>query len=235
MVPFRVRCFPPVCFTPPPSAFLIRVPPRLPRPTILPPCLTIRWDDANCAASNCPPAACWWEARHVHESGVSDHRGNFGGAVTLPPPANFYLTANLKAISVRGLGDLTLGLAVLLLFGIKYKYPDGVPFVTAVTCTSLELTDIKPTIGIGADSYTFLPFWGESQGDGLYSGVFHLGRWLQAERRSYAMRKRGPPSEQVKQALTTLVAQGHESVEHPLDQFIRVGLDTGCRRPLSRK
>ncbi len=41
------------------------------------------------------------------------------------------------------------------------------------------------------------------------------------------MRKRGPPSEQVKQALTTLVVQGHEGVEHPLDQFIRVGARYG--------
>ncbi len=38
------------------------------------------------------------------------------------------------------------------------------------------------------------------------------------------MRQRGPLSERVKQALTTLMAQGHESVEHPLDQFIRVGV-----------
>lgn len=101
--------------------------------------------------------------------------GNFGGAVALPPPANFYLTANLKDLGIRTLGDVTLGLAVLSPFGIKYKYPDDAPFATAVTRTSLELTDIKPTIaykvsdqlsvGVGADIYTFLPFWGESQAE----------------------------------------------------------------------
>lgn len=37
------------------------------------------------------------------------------------------------------------------------------------------------------------------------------------------MRKRVPPSEQVKQALTTLLAEGSESAEHPLDQLIRLG------------
>jgi long-chain fatty acid transport protein len=101
--------------------------------------------------------------------------GNFGGAVALPPPVNFYLTTNLKDLGVRGLGNLPLGLAVLSPFGIKYKYPDEAPFATAVTRTSLELTDIKPTvaykmsdqlsIGIGVDIYTFLPFWGESQAE----------------------------------------------------------------------
>lgn len=37
------------------------------------------------------------------------------------------------------------------------------------------------------------------------------------------MRKRVPPSEQLRQALTTLLAQGSESAEHPLDQFITLG------------
>jgi long-chain fatty acid transport protein len=101
--------------------------------------------------------------------------GNFGGAIALPPPANLYLTANLNDLGIRALSNVTLGLAVLSPFGIKYKYPDEAPFATAVTRTSLELTDIKPTIaykvsdqlsvGVGADIYTFLPFWGESQAE----------------------------------------------------------------------
>ncbi len=47
--------------------------------------------------------------------------GNFGGAVALPPPANFYLTANLKDLGIRALGDVTLGLAVLSPFGIQVQ------------------------------------------------------------------------------------------------------------------
>lgn len=39
--------------------------------------------------------------------------GNFGGAVALPPPLNFYITGNLKDLGVRGLGDTTIGLAVI--------------------------------------------------------------------------------------------------------------------------
>ncbi|MGQ0811874.1 MAG: OmpP1/FadL family transporter [Nitrospiraceae bacterium] len=101
--------------------------------------------------------------------------GNFGGAVALPPPTNFYLTANLKDLGFQALGDTTLGLALLSPFGTKYKYPDSAPFATATTRMSLELTDIKPTIayklsdqlsfGLGADIYTFLPFWGEGQAE----------------------------------------------------------------------
>lgn len=37
------------------------------------------------------------------------------------------------------------------------------------------------------------------------------------------MRRRVPPSEQMKQALTTVLEQGTDSEEHPLDQFIRLG------------
>jgi len=37
------------------------------------------------------------------------------------------------------------------------------------------------------------------------------------------MRKRVPPSEQVKQTLMTLLARGSESTEHPLDQLIKLG------------
>jgi hypothetical protein len=37
------------------------------------------------------------------------------------------------------------------------------------------------------------------------------------------MGKRVPPSEQLKQALSTVLAQGSDREEHPLDQFIRLG------------
>ncbi len=96
---------------------------------------------------------------HVHESGGSDHQRKLRRRRHAAAARQFLSDGQFEDIGVRGLSDLTLGLTVLSLFGIKYKYPDGAPFVTAGTRTSLELTDIKPTIGIGADIYTFLPFW----------------------------------------------------------------------------
>ncbi|WP_447973837.1 IS256 family transposase [Nitrospira sp. Kam-Ns4a] len=41
------------------------------------------------------------------------------------------------------------------------------------------------------------------------------------------MRKRGPPSEQLKQALTTILEPGSERAEHPLDELITLGARSG--------
>jgi long-chain fatty acid transport protein len=101
-------------------------------------------------------------------------RGDFAASVAYPPPSNFYLTANLRDLGVRALGDLTAGLGVVSPFGTLSRWPDNGPFATAVTSAALEVIDIKPTvayrlsdqlsIGLGADIYTFASFWGEGRG-----------------------------------------------------------------------
>jgi len=99
--------------------------------------------------------------------------GDYNGSLAYPPPSNFYVTANLKDIGIKALGDTTVGLAVLSPFGLSYRYADNGPFSTAVTRASLPLLDIKPTVaykfsdqlsvGVGADIYTFASFLGEGQ------------------------------------------------------------------------
>lgn len=100
--------------------------------------------------------------------------GDFGASVALPPPTNGYMTANLKALGLTKLEDVTVGIGVLSPFGILYRYSNDSPFSTAVTSQTLPLIDIKPTIayklndylsfGVGADIYTFASFWGAGQG-----------------------------------------------------------------------
>jgi long-chain fatty acid transport protein len=102
-------------------------------------------------------------------SGVSTH-GDFGGIVALPPPSNFYITANLKDLGMGALENLSVGIGVVSPFGVLYRYPNDGPFSTAVTSQTLPLMDIKPTlayklsdrlsVGVGADIYTFASFWG---------------------------------------------------------------------------
>jgi long-chain fatty acid transport protein len=101
--------------------------------------------------------------------------GDFGGTVAIPPPSNFYVTANLKDLGITALGDLTAGLAVLSPFGTLQRWPDNGPFATAVTRANLELINIKPTLayklnehlslGLGLDIYTFFNSWGEGQAE----------------------------------------------------------------------
>ncbi len=110
---------------------------------------------------------------HFRNAAGTSTRGDFGDSVAVPPPSNFYLTANLKDLGVTGLGDLSAGLAVLSPFGTLYQYPSNGPFATAVTKAALEIIDVKPTlaykvnerlsIGAGLDIYTFFNFWGEGQ------------------------------------------------------------------------
>ncbi len=97
--------------------------------------------------------------------------GNFDGSIASPPPSQFYVTANLKDLGLKGLGDLSAGLAVVSPFGVLYRYPDSSPFATAVTKQSFQIIDIKPTLafrvndwlslGVGADIYTFTSLFGE--------------------------------------------------------------------------
>ena len=97
-------------------------------------------------------------------------QGDLGGTIASPPPSQFYLTANVKDLGFRWLGDLSVGLGVIGPFGTNVRWPDNGPFSTAVTRAALEIIDIKPTlaykindqlsIGLGADIYTFAGFWG---------------------------------------------------------------------------
>ncbi len=96
--------------------------------------------------------------------------GDRGGSVAWPPPGHIYLTANLKDLGVRSLGDLTVGMGLTSPFGSLSRYPVNGPFRTAVTFSTLPLLDIKPTVaykindqlslGLGADIYTFSGLFG---------------------------------------------------------------------------
>ena len=97
--------------------------------------------------------------------------GDRNGSLAWPPPGHLYLTANLKDLGVRALGDLTAGVGVTVPFGSLTRWPNDGPFRTATTFNSLPLLDIKPTlaykltedlsIGLGADIYTFSGLFGE--------------------------------------------------------------------------
>ena len=108
-------------------------------------------------------------------------RGDFGGSIAVPPPSNFYLTANLKSLGVASLENFSVGIGVVSPFGILYRYPNDSPFATAATSQSLPLIDIKPTLayklndqlsfGVGADIYTFASFWGTGQAVTKFNSV----------------------------------------------------------------
>lgn len=95
--------------------------------------------------------------------------------IGLPPPGQFFLTTNLKDLGVDALGDLSLGLGFLNLYGFSFQYPADGPFASVVTRAQLPLLDIKPTVayklsgnlsvGLGADIFTFTSFIGEGQAE----------------------------------------------------------------------
>lgn len=99
--------------------------------------------------------------------------GDLRGSVALPPPSNFYLTANLKDLGIGSFDSTTVGLAVFNPFGTLTRWPDSGPFATATTKAALEMIDIRPSIafrplpdvaiGLGADIYTFSGAFGEGQ------------------------------------------------------------------------
>lgn len=110
---------------------------------------------------------------HTSPSGVSTPDNN--PAIGLPPPGQIFLTANLKDLGVSALGDVSVGLGVLNLYGFAAKYPLNGPFATAITFGQLPLIALKPTvaykvtkslsIGLGADILTFSGLLGEGQAE----------------------------------------------------------------------
>jgi len=99
--------------------------------------------------------------------------GDLRGSVALPPPSNFYVTANLKDLGIGSSDSTTVGLAVFNPFGTLTRWPDSGPFATATTKAAFEVIDIRPSIafrplpdvaiGLGADIYTFSGAFGEGQ------------------------------------------------------------------------
>lgn len=97
--------------------------------------------------------------------------GDRNGSVAWPPPGYTYVTANLKDLGVKSLGDLSAGVGVTVPFGSLMRWPVDGPFNTVTTYNTLPLLDIKPTLayrltenlalGIGADIYTFSGLVGE--------------------------------------------------------------------------
>jgi long-chain fatty acid transport protein len=107
-------------------------------------------------------------------SGATAH-GDLNGAIAIPPPSNFYVSARLKDFGWSRMGDWGVGLGIISPFGQLTRYPDNGPFSSAATSAALPLVDIKPTlafrfnehlaIGVGADIYTFSNFLGEGQSE----------------------------------------------------------------------
>ncbi|MCA9452891.1 MAG: outer membrane protein transport protein, partial [Nitrospira sp.] len=101
--------------------------------------------------------------------------GNLRQPVAMPPPSQFYLTANLKDLGFTALGPLTVGIGLNSPFGLGSKWPDDAPFSNVVTEATVPLLDIKPTLaykihemvslGAGMDIYTFAKFIGEGQAE----------------------------------------------------------------------
>lgn len=108
-------------------------------------------------------------------SPIGTTTSNSSPTVGLPPPGQFFLTANLKDLGLSALGNLNIGLGVLNLYGFAAKFPTDGPFATAVTFAQLPLIAIKPTvaykvtesfsIGLGADIFTFTGLLGEGHAE----------------------------------------------------------------------
>lgn len=99
--------------------------------------------------------------------------GDRDGSVAWPPPAHFYLTANMGDIGFKALDKWTAGVGITVPFGSLTHYPIVNPFSASVTFNTNPLLDIKPTIayklnedlsfGLGADIYTYSTLFGEGQ------------------------------------------------------------------------
>lgn len=108
-------------------------------------------------------------------------RGDYGSSIAYPPPLNGYITANLKDLGFKALGDLTVGVGAIGAFGNLTRWPNNGPFSTAITSAALQLVDVKPTlayklndqfsVGLGMDIYTFFNFWGEGQAENKFNSA----------------------------------------------------------------
>lgn len=100
---------------------------------------------------------------------------NSSPTIGLPPPGQLFLTANLKDLGITWLGNLSVGLGVLNLYGFAAQYPTNGPFATSVTFAQLPLIAIKPTmaykitellsVGLGVDIFTFSGLLGEGHAE----------------------------------------------------------------------
>jgi long-chain fatty acid transport protein len=107
--------------------------------------------------------------------------GNLDGSAAWPPPAHFYLVANLKDIGLNALENWTAGVGVTVPFGSLTRYPTNSPFSSAVYFNTNPLLDIKPTVayklndylsfGLGADIYTYSALFGEGQVEVMSTGA----------------------------------------------------------------
>lgn len=98
-------------------------------------------------------------------------RGDFGDSIAWPFPTQSYVTANLRDLGFRHVGNTVIGLGLTTPYALQTRYPLDGPFQTSVTSAALPLLDFKPTvayqlhdqlsIGVGADIYTFVSFIGE--------------------------------------------------------------------------
>lgn len=101
--------------------------------------------------------------------------GDLMGAVAIPPPANIYMTANLKDLGLKFFDTTVVGLAVFNPFGTLTRWPENGPFATATTTAAFELITIRPSVafkpfpdlavGVGADIYTFTGLYGEGHSE----------------------------------------------------------------------
>lgn len=100
---------------------------------------------------------------------------NNSPTVGLPPPGQLFLTANLKDLGISTLGNLSIGLGLLNLYGFAAKFPGDGPFATSLTFAQFPLISIKPTVaykvteslslGLGADIFTFTGLLGEGHAE----------------------------------------------------------------------
>ena len=104
--------------------------------------------------------------------------------IGLPPPAQLFITASLKDLDVRPLQNVSLGFALLNLFGFGTKYPEDSPLNTSVIRAQLPLLDFKPTaayrfsdilsVGLGADIFYLREFyWRRPCGTAIHRGGQH--------------------------------------------------------------
>ena len=101
--------------------------------------------------------------------------GGTEGAVSNPPPSQFYITSSLKGLGIRALDDLTVGIGLAAPFGLQVTYPDSGPLANVTTHAALPLLDLKPTVayrlnrylalGAGLDIYMFSSLIGDTHAE----------------------------------------------------------------------